>query len=116
MLILDIHYRYDSEEKGIKVHADQANVNLNFWITPDSANMDPKSGGLIVYKRAPPEAWTFADYNYFGSEGKIVAHVAGGGQVVVPYRQNRLVMFHSKLFHKTDHHRFKKGLAIGALT
>ena len=85
MLILDIHYRYmyDSEEKGIKVHADQANVNLNFWITPDSANMDPKSGGFIVYKRAPPEAWTFADYNYFGSEGEIVAHVAGGGQVVV---------------------------------
>ena len=39
---------------GIGVHADNAAVNLNFWVTPDDANLDPSSGGLVVYPKAPP--------------------------------------------------------------
>lgn len=39
---------------GIKVHADSATVNLNFWVTPDQANLDPESGGLVVYPKVPP--------------------------------------------------------------
>lgn len=39
---------------GISVHADSASVNLNFWVTPDEANLDPSSGGLIIYPKAPP--------------------------------------------------------------
>lgn len=39
---------------GIGVHADHAAVNLNFWVTPDEANLDPSSGGLVVYPKAPP--------------------------------------------------------------
>ena len=39
---------------GIQVHADHATVNLNFWVTPDDANIDPSSGGLVVYPKAPP--------------------------------------------------------------
>ena len=39
---------------GIAVHADHAAVNLNFWVTPDDANLDPSSGGLVVYPKAPP--------------------------------------------------------------
>ena len=30
-------------------HADFAAVNVNFWITPDDANLDKTSGGLVVY-------------------------------------------------------------------
>lgn len=36
------------------VHADDARVNLNFWVTPDDANLDPTSGGLVVYPKEPP--------------------------------------------------------------
>lgn len=39
---------------GIAVHADSATVNLNFWLTPDEANLDPTSGGLVVYPKVPP--------------------------------------------------------------
>lgn len=39
---------------GITVHADVAKVNLNFWVTPDEANLDPSSGGLVVYPKEPP--------------------------------------------------------------
>lgn len=41
---------------GISVHADSAAVNLNFWITPDEANLDPSSGGLVVYPKMPPQS------------------------------------------------------------
>lgn len=40
--------------EGITVHADSASVNLNFWVTPDDANLDPSSGGLVVYPKEPP--------------------------------------------------------------
>ena len=28
---------------GINIHADFAAVNVNFWITPDEANLDPRT-------------------------------------------------------------------------
>ena len=33
-------YKYNSTGKGIGTHADEAAVNVNCWITPDSANLD----------------------------------------------------------------------------
>lgn len=47
---------------GIAVHADSASVNLNFWVTPDDANLDPDSGGLVVYPKVPPEKGAAADH------------------------------------------------------
>ncbi len=44
-------FKYDSSLHGINVHADFAAVNVNFWITPDEANLDPGSGGLKVWGR-----------------------------------------------------------------
>ena len=37
-------YKYDSQRPGINAHADDAAVNVNFWVTPNSANLDPDSG------------------------------------------------------------------------
>ena len=33
---------------GIVAHADQAKVNVNFWLTPDEANLDPTNGRLVT--------------------------------------------------------------------
>ena len=48
-------FKHDTAETrpyyGIKAHADQAAVNFNLWVTPDSANLEPGSGGLVVYSR-----------------------------------------------------------------
>src|SRR4051794_26973571 len=38
-------FKYDSRLSGINVHADFAAVNVNFWITPDDANLEPGTGG-----------------------------------------------------------------------
>ena len=33
-------FKYNSSRDGIGTHADQAAINVNCWITPDSANLD----------------------------------------------------------------------------
>ena len=50
-------YKYDSSptNAGIKVHADPAAVNVNFWVTPDDANesREPPSRGDDPRREAP---------------------------------------------------------------
>jgi len=92
---------------GITAHADPAAVNLNFWLSPDEANLDPKSGGLIVSLWEAPREWNFHDYN--NRPDVLDPYVTGDHRVVVPHRCNRLVMFNSNLVHKTDDFRFKPG-------
>jgi tetratricopeptide (TPR) repeat protein len=102
-------FKYDSELSGINIHADFAAVNVNFWITPDEANLDPERGGLIVWDVAAPLDWDFAKYN--NDEGAVRAFLAerGARSVTVPYRANRAVIFDSDLFHETDRLAFKRG-------
>jgi hypothetical protein len=102
-------FKYDSRLSGIKVHADFAAVNVNFWITPDDANLDPESGGLVIWDRAAPQDWDFAAYN--GEAAPIREFLARNKarSVTVPYRANRAVIFDSDLFHETDRMHFKPG-------
>ncbi len=100
-------YIYDQQMEGITAHADPAAVNLNFWITPDEANRDPDSGGLIVSRREAPREWDFEDYN---NRPEILdPYVTGDDRVLVPHRCNRMVMFNSNLVHKTDDFSFRPG-------
>ena len=46
-------FKYDAKREGIGVHADDAKVNVNFWITDDSANMNYDNGGMIIWKKTP---------------------------------------------------------------
>ena len=102
-------YKYDSERKGIGLHADQARVNLNFWLTPDEANLDPDSGGLVVYPWEPPPDWGSVRYNRETAAVSKRLKESSVVPVVVPYRCNRAVIFNSKLFHHTDQFRFQSG-------
>lgn len=104
-------YKYDERYTGINIHADQAAVNLNFWITNEDANLDKTSGGLVIYTKKPPAHWTFEQYNQLteGGDAHSLLEESGWKNVTVPYKENRLVMFDSALFHKTDDFRFKKG-------
>lgn len=106
-------FKYDTTLDGIELHADIAKVNVNFWITPDEANLDPDGGGLLLWdKKAPPE-WGIDEFNTSSAEGqaKIRAFLdeEGAEVVKVPYRENRAVIFDSDLFHRTDTLRFKPG-------
>jgi len=102
-------YKYDSQLKGINNHADIAAVNVNFWITPDTANMDPKSGGLIVHKAEAPLDWSFNNFNRDEEQIKTFLKMNQSGNIKVPYAENRMVLFNSNLIHKTDDIAFKTG-------
>lgn len=103
-------YKYDSTYNGIKLHADMAAVNVNIWITPDEANLDPNSGGLVVFTVKPPADWDIMQYN--SDTDKVYEDIlkpAGYRNITIPYKENRAVMFDSALFHQTDTFDFKPG-------
>jgi Flp pilus assembly protein TadD len=102
-------FNYQQGLSGIKVHADFAAVNVNFWITPDDANLDPATGGLSVWDVAAPLDWEFDRYN--SHDAPIRAFLAENGATAtrIPYRCNRAVIFDSDLFHETDSMSFRDG-------
>ena len=102
-------YKYDSRYGGLGVHADDAAVNVNLWVTPDEANLDPSSGGLVVYAHDKPPDWRFHRFNIDRDEIHKYLDAAGAKKVKVPYRANRAVIFDSNLFHETDAFRFREG-------
>jgi len=102
-------FKYDSERTGLNIHADAAAVNVNFWITPDEANLDSEHGGLVVWDKEAPRDWNFKDYNNTANEPKVREFLlsSGANAVTIPYRANRAVIFNSDLFHETDRFHFK---------
>jgi Tfp pilus assembly protein PilF len=102
-------FKYDSRLSGIAVHADFAAVNVNFWITPDEANLDPEHGGLVVWDVPAPMGWDFAKYNDDVPAARDFLAHAGARPVTIPHRANRAVIFDSDLFHETDRIAFKDG-------
>ncbi|KAH8049609.1 hypothetical protein JL721_11645 [Aureococcus anophagefferens] len=103
-------YKYDSDYGGIKVHADEAAVNVNVWLTPDDANLDPAGGGLVIYTAKPGAAASAEEYNSRGDEfARELLEATDYANVTVPYKQNRIVIFDSALYHKTDDFTFKPG-------
>ncbi|KAH8093624.1 hypothetical protein JL720_4771 [Aureococcus anophagefferens] len=102
-------YKYDSDYGGIKVHADEAAVNVNVWLTPDDANLDPAGGGLVIYTAKPGAAASAEEYNSRGDEfARELLEATDYANVTVPYKQNRIVIF-DPLYHKTDDFTFKPG-------
>ena len=106
-------YRYRNESEGVAAHTDEGAVTFNFWITPDEANLDPGRGGLVVYAREQPADWDWRYYNtekYTPAVSREIANfLADAETVTIPYRENRSVLFHSNLFHKSDTVRFRDG-------
>ena len=100
-------FKYDSKRDGIGIHADDARVNVNFWITDDTANKDPESGGMIVWKQMPNINASFKEFNSPDAKEKMESDVKDVDFIKVPYKSNRVVVFNSKLYHVTDEINFK---------
>ena len=102
-------FKCDSGAPGIGIHADFAAVNVNFWITPDAANLDAESGGLRIWNVPAPIGWDYQKYNADPTGIRDFLAGASAKSVTVPYRANRAVIFDSNLFHETHRPRFKEG-------
>jgi tetratricopeptide (TPR) repeat protein len=97
-------FKHDSALRGLNMHADAAAVNVNFWITPDTANLNSENGGLVVWDKEAPDAWDFAEYNSDKNTHKIQEFLeqSGAKPITISHKQNRAVIFNSNLFHETD--------------
>ena len=102
-------YKNDSPLTGINAHADYAAVNVNFWVTPKAANLNSLSGGLVVYNTVAPLEWDSKTFN--NDTEKILEHLEDNNdeKSVIPYNENRIVIFNSNLIHETDKFEFKEG-------
>jgi tetratricopeptide (TPR) repeat protein len=93
-------------QSAVDVHADAATISVNFWVTPSEANLVPERGGLIVCRAPPPDDWEIKDYD--ADQARIVTFLEQKAveSLVVPYRENRAVLFRSRLFHHSDRPEF----------
>jgi tetratricopeptide (TPR) repeat protein len=94
---------------AIDIHADDGAISVNFWVTPTKANLKPGRGGLIVGLVPPPEDWEMS--GYAADQKRIVAFLEQNAHDMlrVPYRENRAVLFESRLFHRSDAPEFALG-------
>jgi hypothetical protein len=104
-------FKYDHEtgnDRGIDTHSDKGRVSVNLWVTEDAANLDPESGGLVLYDKAPPDDWAFHAYNQ--NTSRIMEYLGSDPPFArVPHRQNRALLFLGRRFHRTDRIVFRKG-------
>jgi tetratricopeptide (TPR) repeat protein len=102
-------FKYGSTLPEKSTHADFAAVNVNFWITPESANLDANSGGLIVYNIEAPSDWDFDTYNRRSDIIHEFLESHTNSAMNIPYRANRAIIFNSDLFHRTAALQFRPG-------
>ena len=108
-------YKSSQDHTGVPIHADDASVSFNMWITPDDANFDSETGGLVIYPVTQPNEWSRLDGNKIGRIDEIKQYLQQQKQqngvtgINIPYKANRVVIFDSRMFHHTGPMNFKKG-------
>jgi hypothetical protein len=102
-------FKYGSTLPERSTHADFAAVNVNFWITPEIANLNPESGGLIIYNLEAPQEWDFDKYNRRSDVIQEFLESRKASAINIPYRANRAIIFNSDLFHETAPMEFRPG-------
>ena len=102
-------YKFYSRQSGVPVHADDGKISINFWLTPDEANLNPETGGMTFWKERVP-------IRFFGEtpdeKSKIMKKIIddpAADPFVVPYGGNKVAVFESRLLHKTNEVDFKDG-------
>ena len=101
-------FKCNNQMKGIKIHADFAAININFWITPDKANLNKNTGGLLIWDKESPKNWNFDKYNNNHIEIKKFLKRSKSKMKRIKYKSNRAIIFNSNLFHASDNFNFKK--------
>ena len=103
-------FKYDSElSTGTNLHVDRSAVNVNFYIAPDEANLDPRSGGMDIWDVAVPAGEDIRKYNGDESAAWEFLRRSNSKMTRIAHRANRALIFKSDLFHKTSDCHFRDG-------
>lgn len=86
---------------GVMLHADQAAVNLNVWLTPEDGHIS--GGGTQVYSAVPELNAGFQKFNAYQVADQMRRQLASlGSMKTVPFQQNRALVFNSDKWHGTE--------------
>lgn len=103
-------FKYDSTlSTGTNTHADNSAVNVNLYIAPDEANLDPESGGMDIWDVRAPAGEEMRRYNGNEALARDFLERSRAQMTRVPHRANRAIIFKSDFFHKTSECRFREG-------
>jgi len=102
--------------RGVGIHSDMGSdapsVNVDIFMTPEAANLDPTTGGLRVYRAGVPVGVNafeagMLDWDATPRVGvprdtyRELLERAAFQHTHIPYQANRLIVFDSSLFHET---------------
>jgi tetratricopeptide (TPR) repeat protein len=103
-------FKYDSAlSTGTNTHADNSAVNVNFYIAPDEANLDPQSGGMDIWDVTVPPGEDMRRYNGDEDLTRDFLRRSNARLTRIAHRANRAVIFRSDHFHKTSDCHFREG-------
>lgn len=99
---------YNTISDGTAIHADPAEINFNLWVTEEESLIEKNDyNGMEIWKSFPSdEYWKgFKSYlNYTGNSN--IAQKFFNEQKIDPlkvdYKFNRLIIFNSKFFHRSQ--------------
>jgi hypothetical protein len=91
--------------------ADDAAVNINIWLTSSEDNLDQEGSGLVIYDKVAETGWRQEGSGMLlrGEWYDMSARFMGSKNTTVAYRQNRMVLFNSELYHRTAPLHFRPG-------
>ncbi len=104
-------YKYYQDEADGHVHADIGAASVNFWVTPDEANLDPDSGGLVIWNKRVPNRYFRASASEKDAIERDLVSAPDAIPERIGYRCNRAMLFRSSVLHKSDRMRFRDAFA-----
>jgi len=103
-------YQFYKSISGMATHADDGMVSINFWLTPDEANLNKETGGLEFWnKTVPLDYWRTRDQAKKARIMDALKAEPDARSQTLPYRCNRATLFNSNIVHRTDELDFRKG-------
>ena len=94
---------YSNTSNGVNIHTDPASITLNLWVTPDECMYDKQGlNGMEIWKVSRPSSWSPEEYTGNSQLASKIIEDKKTTSTIIPYKHNRLVIFDSSLFHRSQ--------------
>jgi enamine deaminase RidA (YjgF/YER057c/UK114 family) len=94
--------KYLGASSDVGIHADEGKISINFWITPDEANLTSGTGGLRIWERHLPNEY----FQHSRERQKVFVEEALTDpdikSTAIAYKYNRAIIFCATLAHQTE--------------
>jgi hypothetical protein len=98
--------KYESVWSGSDLRSEDAAVTVLLWVTPDRANLDRTSGGLLVYQEpAPCQSDCDKRFNSNSGQTELFARQSAN-PAIIPYQANRAIVLKGNVAYASQPSKF----------